>query len=85
MSRRFPTPAGPYWPACACCWIACAARLTPSHLSVTQALALAAQLGAAHTVLIHMTHELEYHSLSADCPAGVEVGYDGMRLQLSYG
>ena len=42
----------------------------PSHLSVTQALALAAQLGAAHTVLIHMTHELEYHSLSADCPAG---------------
>lgn len=57
----------------------------PSHLSVTQALALATQLGAARTVLIHMTHELEYHSLSADCPAGVEVGYDGMRLQLSYG
>ena len=32
-----------------------------------------------------MTHELEYHSLSADRPAGWKWGYDGMRLQLSYG
>ena len=58
-------------------------RMTPypSHLSFAQALELAARLAAPHTVLIHMTHELEYHTLSAQCPPGVEVGYDGMRLR----
>ena len=57
-------------------------RMTPypSHLSFAQALALAARLAAPRTVLIHMTHELEYHTLSAQCPPGVVVGYDGMRL-----
>ncbi|QLG87485.1 MBL fold metallo-hydrolase [Chitinibacter bivalviorum] len=52
----------------------------PTHLSLEQALQMAARIGAKRTVLIHMTHELEYHSLSAILPAGVEVGYDGMRL-----
>ncbi len=57
-------------------------RMTPypSHLSFAQALELAARLAAPRTVLIHMTHELEYHTLSAQCPPGVVVGYDGMRL-----
>lgn len=53
-----------------------------SHLSVGQALDLAGEIGAERTVLIHMTHELEYHALSADCPPGVEVGYDGLRIRL---
>ena len=52
-------------------------RPYPSHLSVDQALSWAECLGAERTVLIHMTHELEYHALSARCPRGVEVAYDG--------
>ncbi|BCL75877.1 MBL fold metallo-hydrolase [Jeongeupia sp. HS-3] len=52
----------------------------PTHLSVDQALAVAAQIGARRTVLIHMTHELEYHALSARIPHGVSVGYDGMTI-----
>ncbi|GHD68322.1 MBL fold metallo-hydrolase [Jeongeupia chitinilytica] len=52
----------------------------PTHFSVEQALAAAARIGATQTVLIHMTHELEYHALSARLPAGVVVGYDGMTL-----
>lgn len=58
-------------------------RMTPypSHLSFTQALELAARLAAPRTVLIHMTHELEYHALSTQCPPGVEVGYDGMHVR----
>ncbi len=57
-------------------------RMTPypSHLSFAQALELAARLAAPRTVLIHMTHELEYHALSAQCPPGIEVGYDGMHV-----
>ncbi|TDR81419.1 MBL fold metallo-hydrolase [Paludibacterium purpuratum] len=53
-----------------------------SHLSVEESLAWARRIGAERTVLIHMTHELEYHALQALCPPGVEVGYDGMRFQL---
>jgi len=33
-------------------------------------------------VLIHMIHRLEYHTLSALCPPGVEVGYDGLKVRL---
>lgn len=54
----------------------------PSHLSVAEAFDWAQRLGAERTVLIHMTHELEFAALQAACPAGVEVGYDGMCLQL---
>lgn len=54
-----------------------------SHLSFEQALAWAERIGARRTVLIHMTHELEYHALSARCPPGVEVGYDGMKVNFN--
>jgi phosphoribosyl 1,2-cyclic phosphate phosphodiesterase len=52
----------------------------PTHLSVEQAIGLAQQIGAQQTVMIHMTHELEYHALSLRLPAGMVVGYDGMKL-----
>ncbi|WP_043647912.1 MBL fold metallo-hydrolase [Chitinilyticum litopenaei] len=52
----------------------------PTHLSVAESLDWAARIGARRTVLIHMTHELEYHALSARLPAGVVPAYDGMRL-----
>lgn len=52
----------------------------PTHFSAEQAIAAATLIGARQTVMIHMTHELEYHGLSAELPAGMVVGYDGMRL-----
>ncbi|MCB5197124.1 MBL fold metallo-hydrolase [Deefgea salmonis] len=54
----------------------------PTHLSVEQALQVAAKVAAKRTVLIHMTHELEYHALTATLPAGIEVGYDGQRITI---
>lgn len=54
----------------------------PSHLSVAQSFDWARRIGAERTVLIHMTHELEFHALQALCPPQVEVGYDGMRIVL---
>ncbi|WP_036385047.1 MBL fold metallo-hydrolase [Microvirgula aerodenitrificans] len=53
----------------------------PSHFGFHQALEAAARIGARRTVLIHMTHELEYHATNALCPPGVELAYDGMRLR----
>lgn len=56
----------------------------PSHLGVSQSFAWAKRIGAARTVLIHMTHRLEFAALSAECPPGVEVGYDGLRVELPF-
>lgn len=52
----------------------------PTHINLTQSLALIERIGATQSVLIHMTHELEYTALSARLPASVQVGYDGLKL-----
>ncbi|WP_269533803.1 MBL fold metallo-hydrolase [Chitinimonas sp. BJYL2] len=51
-----------------------------THFGLEQSLTAAARIGARQTVLIHMTHEFEYTELSARLPAGVVMGYDGMRI-----
>lgn len=59
-------------------------RVTPhySHINLEQSLALASQIGAKATYLIHMTHELEYTALSAQLPNNVFVGYDGLKITI---
>lgn len=52
-----------------------------THFGVEQSLEAAQRIGARQTVLIHMTHELEYQALSARLPANIVVAYDGMRLE----
>lgn len=54
-----------------------------THINLEQSLAYARQINAQSTYLIHMTHELEYHALSAKIPANVYVGYDGLKINLS--
>ena len=55
----------------------------PTHINLEQSLNYASQIDAKSTYLIHMTHELEYESLSAMLPDRVYVGYDGLRLDLA--
>jgi len=59
-------------------------RITPhyTHVNLEQSLALASQIGAKATYLIHMTHDLEYAALSAQLPANVFVGYDGLKIKI---
>jgi len=59
-------------------------RITPhyTHVNLEQSLVLASQIGAKATYLIHMTHDLEYNALSAQLPANVFVGYDGLKISL---
>lgn len=56
-------------------------RFHPTHSSVEQAIGWAERIGARETWLIHMTHELEFSTLSAQLPPGVHVAYDGLRLK----
>lgn len=55
----------------------------PTHINIEQSLDYVGQINAKQSVLIHMTHELEYQSLTEKLPKNVVVGYDGMKLTVS--
>jgi phosphoribosyl 1,2-cyclic phosphate phosphodiesterase len=55
----------------------------PTHLSLAEALAVAARVGAKRTLLTHLSHELPHEATSATLPSGVELAYDGLELPLT--
>jgi len=52
----------------------------PTHANLGLALELAERCGARRTVLTHLDKSMDYATLSAEVPSGVEVGYDGMEI-----
>jgi phosphoribosyl 1,2-cyclic phosphate phosphodiesterase len=52
----------------------------PTHASLATALEFAERSKARTTVLTHLDKSMDYATLSAEVPAGVLVGYDGMEL-----
>ncbi|SFP38958.1 MBL fold metallo-hydrolase [Sphingomonas rubra] len=63
-------------------WIVDALRRQPhpSHPTVDEVLDWAADLAPGRTALIHMDQSMDYRSLRASLPTGVEPGYDGQVL-----
>jgi phosphoribosyl 1,2-cyclic phosphate phosphodiesterase len=57
-------------------------RPHPNHLSLEEAIDRAGRIGAARTFLTHMSHEMHFGTISAKLPAGVELAYDGLSLQV---
>jgi phosphoribosyl 1,2-cyclic phosphate phosphodiesterase len=54
-----------------------------THFSLDEAVAVARRLRPRRTVFTHMSHELEHEETCARLPAGMELGYDGMRIPLT--
>lgn len=54
----------------------------PTHFSLNEALAAAAEVRAGQTWLTHLGHENDHAELEASLPAGVHVAWDGLRLPL---
>ena len=52
----------------------------PTHASLATAIELHRRCAARTTVLTHLDKSMDYASLSAEVPAGIKVGYDGMEL-----
>jgi phosphoribosyl 1,2-cyclic phosphate phosphodiesterase len=57
-------------------------RPHPTHFTVGQALAAAARIGAERTWLTHICHDLPHEATNASLPAGVELAYDGLRIEI---
>ncbi len=54
----------------------------PTHMNIAEACAVAGEIAAPVTYLTHLTHGVEHAEWSAKLPAGVQLAYDGLRLQL---
>ncbi len=57
--------------------------LHPTHINIEQSLAYISRIKAKQSYMIHMTHELEYASLSKKLPIDIFVGFDGLKLHIS--
>ena len=53
-------------------------RPHPTHLSLAQALEVAARIGARRTLFTHIAHEIDHTDVRMPLPPGVEIGYDGL-------
>ncbi|HEY7807575.1 MAG TPA: MBL fold metallo-hydrolase [Croceibacterium sp.] len=54
----------------------------PTHASLAMALDFAERTRAGLTVLTHLDKSMDYATLTAETPANVLVGYDGMEIEL---
>jgi phosphoribosyl 1,2-cyclic phosphate phosphodiesterase len=53
-----------------------------THFSVSEATAVAAQLGVERAYFTHISHDLGHAETSATLPAGVELAYDGLVVEI---
>lgn len=54
----------------------------PTHSHLAKTLAWIARVRPQRAILTHMDQSLDYCELSAELPAGVEPGYDGLAIEL---
>jgi phosphoribosyl 1,2-cyclic phosphate phosphodiesterase len=54
-----------------------------THFSVAEAIETARRLGAERTYLTHICHDLGHAATNAQLPAGVELAYDGLVLEIN--
>jgi len=54
-----------------------------THFSVSEALAASRRLGAERTYFTHICHDLGHAETNAQLPAGVELAYDGLVLEIT--
>jgi len=54
-----------------------------THFSLDEAIEAARQLKPRRTIFTHISHDLGHEQTNALLPAGMELGYDGLRIPLS--
>ena len=57
-------------------------RPHPTHFTVEQAVGVSARLGSPRTWLTHICHDLPHAATNASLPAGVQLAYDGLRIDI---
>lgn len=52
----------------------------PTHLSISEAVAVAQRVGAERTFLTHLTHRITHAELEAELPDGIRPAFDGLQV-----
>lgn len=53
-----------------------------THMSISEAIAVADSIGAERNFLTHMTHAVDHATVEEKLPANVRLAYDGLRLTI---
>lgn len=56
-------------------------RSHPTHFNLDEAISHAKQIGAKRTLFTHIAHELGHAETNAGLPEGMELAYDGARIE----
>lgn len=57
-------------------------RPHPTHWSLEESIAAARRIGARRTLLTHIAHDVDHADLRVALPPGVEIGHDGLVVDL---
>ncbi len=57
-------------------------RPHPTHLSIPEAIEVADRLRPRRTIFTHLAHDVDHGSLAMPLPPGVELGFDGLVVEL---
>lgn len=55
-------------------------RCHPTHLSLDEAVSIAAEVGAGQTYFIHMSHDLPHAATCESLPEGMQLAHDGLTI-----